>query len=107
MQHIQPEDMESQAAATLDTWITARLAGREELAALPNLAPQAIGLIALAHDLLSLAEDIQPDDEFVLHLGVGLKAISLRRLMTQYRLSSFTGLTSLEPEEVENKLTDS
>lgn len=107
MQHIQPEDMESQAAATLDTWITARLAGREELAALPNLTTQAIDLTALANDLLSLAEDIQPDDEFVLHLSASLKAASLRRLIAQYRLSSFTGLTSLEPEEVENKLTDS
>jgi hypothetical protein len=103
MQH---EELESQAAADLDAWITARLSGREELTSLPNLTPEVLELSALAQDLLLLAEEIQPDDEYVLDFVAGLKAASLRRVISEYHLSSFFDSPFLETKQVQDRCTD-
>ncbi len=90
MQHDpQQADSELQAAEALDAWITARLNGREELASLPNLAPEEINLTALTHDLISLAEEIQPAEEFVIHLAASIRWTALHRYIAKYPLPSF------------------
>ena len=79
----QPEEFEARIATDLDAWMTARMAGREQLASLSNLDLQTVELSALAQDLLSLAEDIQPDPNFVLDLEARLRyqAISSRSIV--------------------------
>ena len=101
MQHnSQQADSELPAAEALDAWITARLAGREKLASLPNLPPQAIELTALAHDLIALAEETQPEEEFVMHLVASLKGTALHQYLAKYRFPPFTHRTP-QDEDVE------
>ncbi len=107
MQHDpQQTDSELQAAEALDAWITARLTGWEELALLPNLAPQAIELIALAQDLMSLVEEIPPDEEFVISLGASIRWTALHQYIAKYRLSPFSHWTSQDVERFHGRNKD-
>ena len=99
-ENLQPEELEL-AAAELDTWITARFAGRERLAALADLNSQTINLTALAQDLLSLAESIQPDHDFVLNLEASLR----RKVLTKHR-SPCIPLTILDNQPIEDNHKD-
>jgi hypothetical protein len=100
--NLQPEEFESKIAADLDTWITARLTGREQLASLSNLDSQTVDLAALAQDLLSLAEGIQPDRDFVLDLEANLR----RKVLTGHRFP-LADLPALEARQIEDKHRDS
>lgn len=99
--NLQPEEFEL-TAAELDTWITARFAGREQLASLSNLNSQTIELSALAQDLLSLSESIQPDHDFVLDLEASLR----RKVLAKQRLP-LAHLPTLAHESIENTHRDS
>ena len=79
-ENLPPEEFEAKVAAQVDAWITARLTGREHLALLSNLDSQTVNFTALAQDLLSLAEDIQPNHDFVLDLEAKLR----RKVLTKY-----------------------
>ena len=101
MQHnSQQADYEMQAAEAVDAWITARLAGHKELVSLPNLDPQAIELTALAHDLISLAEEAQPEQEFAIHLGASIRWTALHQYIAKYRFPPFAHWTH-QNEDVE------
>ena len=99
--NLQPEECEFQIAAELDAWITARFSGRRQLAVLSNLNSQTVELSALAQDLLSLAEGIQPDDDFVLDLEASLR----RKALTKH-FRPFTHLTALDNQPIEHKQRD-
>ncbi len=96
--NLQPEELESKIATDLDTWITARLTGREHLASLSNLDSQTVDLAALTQDLLSLAEDIQPDRDFVLDLEASLR----RKVLTRHQLP-LADLPVLDDQQIEDK----
>jgi hypothetical protein len=96
--NLQPEEFESKVAAELDAWITARLTGREQLASLSNSDSQTVDLAALAQDLLSLAEGIQPDRDFVLDLEASLR----RKVLTEHR-SPFAHLPAPDDQRIEDK----
>ncbi|MDM9385399.1 hypothetical protein QUB80_32615 [Chlorogloeopsis sp. ULAP01] len=82
-ENIQPEEFETKIATELDAWITARFAEQGQLASLSNLDPQTVDLTALAQDLLSLAEGIQPNHDFLLNLEAKLR----RKVLTENHLS--------------------
>jgi hypothetical protein len=95
--NLQPEEFEAKIAADLDAWITARLAGREQLASLSNLDPPTVDLAAIVQDLLSLAEDIQPNHDFVLDLEARLRWKAL-----QEQHLPFTRRSALDNQQIED-----
>ncbi|XGV94729.1 MAG: hypothetical protein ACAF41_18515 [Leptolyngbya sp. BL-A-14] len=101
-ENLQPEELEVKSAAELDTWITTRFTGQEQLAALPNLDSQTIDLAALAQDLLSLVEDIQPNHDFVLDLEAKLR----RKILNKHAAFS-THQPTLEMQQTEINPKDS
>ncbi|MBE7385761.1 MAG: hypothetical protein F6J95_030765 [Leptolyngbya sp. SIO1E4] len=100
--NLQPEELDVQVAAELDTWITTRLTEPEQLASLPNFNAQTVDLAALAQDLLLLAENVQPNHDFVLDLEAKLR----RRILTNDPAPS-ARQSDLEVQRVETNPKDS
>ena len=90
----QSEEFNSQIEAELDSWITARLAGRKQISSLANLNSQTVNLTALAQDLLSLTESMQPDQDFVLNLEAKLRCQVLKREGLRESHSSLADLST-------------
>ncbi|MBV8884110.1 MAG: hypothetical protein JO235_08945 [Chroococcidiopsidaceae cyanobacterium CP_BM_RX_35] len=74
---------ELQEAVALDAWIDAQLQGREAISNLPDLDPDVVGMTALAHDLMSLGEAVQPAEDFVMHLSAHLEGAALNARLGQ------------------------
>ena len=100
-ENLQPEELDVQIAAELDTWITTRLTEREQLASLSNFNAQTVDLTALAQDLLLLVENVQPDHNFVLDLEANLR----RRILTN-DLALSVRQSDLEVQQVETNPKD-